>query len=124
MATGNTQGKGGAREKVLMRGHCEFVEPLDQMILETLPEEGSLFAGMYPLGEMVTNIAKKLPKGPDKKDLPTSVIQTRLRVLKHNGMVVSSASVQTSGKYVWQRTAKGKKFFTDWKESRGGGVTN
>lgn len=99
------------------RGEYQLIEPLDYKIMEALPEEGAMFAELYPLGETVANIAKKLPKAGGKP-LPSSLIQTRIRMMKVQGLVINTNSVGGSRGSVWQRTKVGTEVFNRWKESK------
>lgn len=84
-------------------GKFDLVLPLDQMLVEKLPDEGETFAGMYPMGERVVSLRKQhFPK------LSADAISARLRSLEAQGLVVSTKSVGTGGNKVWQRTELGK----------------
>lgn len=90
-------------EKIKETGEYTLVEPLDIFIMQTLPVEGSLFAGLYPLGETALNITKKLP-GSEGKTVASSVVQARLRSLSVQGLVIGKESIQNGKANVWQRT--------------------
>lgn len=124
MATGKT--RKGEYERIsskAARGKFSLVEPLDYMIMGALPDEGTLFAGLYPLGETAQNIVKKFPKGPDGATPPVSIITGRLHTLKTQGLIKGHDSVPGAASAVWQVTSRGKKLFNEWKEKQGGTAT-
>lgn len=107
--------------KKAARGEFTLVEPFDYMILEKLPEEGTLFAGMFPLGETVANLITKFPKIPGQGTIPTSFVAGRIHSMKDQGLVVKKQAMPgTSGKAVWQRTERGTKTFENWKKNNKG----
>lgn len=96
------------------RGEYTLVEPLDYMILGFLPDEGTLFAGLYPLGETVPALHKKF----DKK-VPVTMLSSRMAVLNKQALVEKKASLGTGGgASVWQRTKLGAKLYKTWQESQ------
>lgn len=90
------------------RGEYQLVQPLDTMILKLLPTEGTLFGGLFPLGETTVNLAKKLSDEAGQK-VPVGIISTRMRVLHAQGLVVMVNSVgrPAGGTTVWQITKRG-----------------
>jgi hypothetical protein len=96
-------------------GIYTLVDPFDFLILDFLPEEGQMFAGLYPLGERVPNLLKKFT--PDQqKVLKTSDIAARLVSLQVQGLVqVSSGG---NSKNQWQRTKKGTEVLNNWKKEK------
>lgn len=113
--------KGEGLAERAAKGNYTLIAPLDYLIMEALPEEGTLFAGLYPLGETVRNLGVKLPKTPDKKNLPSSMIQTRLRLLSLQGLASKAQrNLGTSGAAVWQRTKTGTEVLKAWKGGQNG----
>ena len=105
-------------DRVARTGEYELVEPLDSKILEVLPEEGQLFANLYPLGETVPNIAKKL----GSKELGATLISSRLRVMSLQGLVLSVKSIgghHGRGATVWQRTTSGSTYLKTKEKTSG-----
>ena len=97
----------------LKEGKLQLVEPLDYLILEKLPEEGTTLGGLVPLGETVRNLKsgepfKQLPKAAD-------TLGGRLRAMEVYGLVVNVVMPgETRG---WQRTKLGEKHLTEWRKS-------
>lgn len=102
------------------RGDYTVVYPIDPLILSFLPEQGELFAGLYPLGETVHGIlAKFTPE--QQKVLDTKMISARLRVMHKQHLCAPTSSGNTTrGKQVWQRTSSGKKLVNKWKAENNG----
>lgn len=102
------------------RGEYTLALPIDYMILEMLPEEGELFAGLYPLGETVSNIRTKFSP-EQQKVLATKTIAARLRVLHIQNLAAPIYSGNTSrGKQVWQRSLKATELVNEWKKETNG----
>lgn len=93
-------------------GKFSLVMPLDKMIVEKLPLEGTLFGGLYPLGETALNLRKK-----HFRELTPDQISARLRSLQEQGLVASSPSVGTGGTLIWQRTKRGEDVLLDASET-------
>lgn len=100
------------------KGDFTLVEPLDFKLLEILPEVGTLFAGMYPLGETVKNIAKKMPTH-EGQDFPTKIVFGRIRSMELQGLVAQTRG--GNSQRVWQRTQRGSKVFKEWEAKHGSG---
>jgi hypothetical protein len=104
------------------RGEYELVVPFDYMILEHLPEVGTLFAGMYPLGETVANIQKTLNKiAPKGQQIDVPTVYGRVRSLEIQGLVSQTRGARS--KRVWQRTTRATKIYEDWKAQQKGGTS-
>lgn len=102
------------------RGEYQLSVPFDYLVLGFLPEEGTLFAELFPLGENVGNLHKKFSPEQQKAIKPTD-IGTRLRILREQGLAVAVYSgTSERGKKVWQRTATGTKIYNDWKAKNNG----
>lgn len=115
-------------------GEYDLIEPLDTRIMQMLPDEGTLFADLYPLGETARNIAKKL----SLKDavISSTIISNRLRLLNVQGLVVKTRSIGTSGSgnakktgggggaTVWQRTRAATEHLKKKGALAGGGVSS
>lgn len=90
-------------------GSIALVEPLDYMILEQLPEQGTTLGGLVPLGGTVRDL-----KNTTFKSLPNAAdtLGGRLRALEAYGMVVSV--VMPGSSRGWQRTPFGQKTLKSW----------
>lgn len=92
----------------------EPVLPLDRLILDFLPPEGSMFAELMPIGETVKAMSVKVTNNL----LPTSVISTRIRLLHKKGYVVPVHSTgQGTGHKSWQITPSGQQQLQEWKDA-------
>jgi len=101
-------------------GNYALVDPLDYIIIGFLPDEGSLFMGLYPNGELVPNLLKKFT-AEQRKAITSTMLSARLRVLHLMGLVVcKERGVSAGGKQVWQRTAKGAAELKKWKGGKNG----
>lgn len=108
-------------EEKAARGEYTLVEPLDWFIIEKLPEEGTLFAGVFPLGETIANIAVNLPK-VEGKPFPREIVATRMRSLKLQGLAKPTRGANSTK--VFQRTHKASRLYKEWKEKQGGSPTD
>lgn len=90
-------------------GEYELIDPLDYKVLEVLPEEDAMFAGLYPLGETAQAISKKFDGVLDSHQ-----VAQRLRVLSHQGLAVKKKALGSAETSIWQRTATGKEVFETW----------
>jgi hypothetical protein len=90
-----------------------MVEPLDYLILQQLPDEGTSVGGLYQLGETLQGLAEKFP-------LPSSALGGRLRSMKIGGLTRSVKIVPTrAGKdKAWQKTEAGKKRLEAWQNTQ------
>lgn len=96
-------------ERVEKTGEYELIDPLDYKLLEVLPEEDAMFAGLYPLGETAIALSNKL-----KGVLDSHQVAQRLRVMLHQGLVVKKKALGSSETAIWQRTATGKEVYEKW----------
>jgi hypothetical protein len=103
------------------RGEYELVEPLDYMILDLLQDEGSMFADLYPLGETVPALVKKLGG-----KLTNSQLTSRVRILHIQGLIVQKKSLtnKSGSTTVWQRSKVGASLLNKWKEAKKNGSSN
>jgi hypothetical protein len=98
------------------RGEYTLIEPLDLIILKALPDEGTLFAGLYPLGETSANIAKAKLDG----NVTSATVASRLKELQKQGLTVPKTALGSSTKgAVWQRTPAAVKLLAS-KEGKNG----
>lgn len=103
-------------------GNYMLVDPLDYLLLQMLPDEGSIFAGLYPNGETVENMRTKFTP-EQRKAITSSTISTRIRVMSLLGLVVSKhRGSNTRGRLVWQITPAGKDVLKKWKGAGNGNV--
>ena len=107
-----------AAEKI-EQGIYELVAPLDYMILDFMPEEGAMFAGLYPLGETAANLLKKFTP-EQQKAMKSTLIAARLVSLNVQKLAINMRAGGTTEKRVWQRTKKGTEVLNEWKETNGG----
>jgi len=107
-------------ETKIREGLYELVDPLDYIFLGLLPDEGSMFAGLYPLGETVQNIRAKLTP-EQQKAIKTASISNRMRIMHLMGLVAKKEKgFDTGGNAVWQITPTGKEVLTKWKGAKNG----
>lgn len=113
-------------EKLNARGEYELVEPIDTLVMEMIPEEGTLFGNLYPLGETAKSLAKKL--STKEAVLTATMVSQRLRALNIQGLVVKKKSIGSGGgSLVWQRTKAATELITGGKgtaNGNGGGTGN
>jgi len=107
-------------ETKIKEGLYQLVDPLDYILLGFLPDEGSMFAELYPLGETVQNLKAKLTP-EQQKAIKTSSISNRMRIMHLMGLVVKKdKGLDTGGNAIWQVTPKGKDVLKKWKEAKNG----
>lgn len=98
-------------------GEYDLIYPLDMLILDLLPNEGTTMGGYYDLGTSVQAIGEALKGaklGPD-------YLSGRLRSMMYQGLVLRIKAVGSStSKWQWQRTPTGKKLLDEWKEKERG----
>lgn len=113
--------KGNNLKDKAARGEYSLMEPFDYMVLEKLPEVGTLFAGLYPLGETAKSLISKFPK-IEGKPIPSTTMSSRLLVLHKQGLVskIDTTVPGTGTRGSWQRTRAGTKLYKEWKEKTGG----
>jgi len=93
-------------------------EPLDYLILDILPVEGTLIFGAYSDGKTSAEISKLVGDGT----IPTTLIGNRVRVLHELGLVIRLLGLGTSGRNIYQRTQFGTELLAKWKGDQN--VTN
>jgi hypothetical protein len=81
------------------------VLPLDELLLRELPDEGTIFAGVWPEGKTAKDLVGLL--GNPQIDIAAT--SNRLRVMGMFGMVVAVKTVRKAAN-AYQITAKGKEF--------------
>lgn len=91
-----------------------IVEPLDWLILQVLPPEGTLAGGMYPVGETVPGVVKKLGGGP----VTVPIVSSRVRILAVVGLAVRKKAVGSAKGLVWQITKKGEEAVKLWTQQQ------
>jgi hypothetical protein len=94
-----------------------LIEPLDFLILEKLPAEGTLIFSAYPDGKSSEELSQTVAEG----NFTTLELSTRLRVLHKAHAVVTQRSFATKTKtrVVWQRTKLGEQWLSEWKGRNG-----
>lgn len=85
----------------------KLVEPLDYKILEHIPDEGTMFANLYPIGASAPEVAKKLTP------LDAKTVGIRFRVLIAYGLIDKVHGLRSSINQ-YQRTKMGKEVFEKW----------
>lgn len=87
-----------------------LVEPLDYLLMDQLPDEGTNVGGMYQLGATVNKLGEAFPVG-------SNVLSGRLRALSMGGLVRKIRMVaEARGRdYAWQKTVFGKEVLEKWK---------
>lgn len=90
------------------------VEPLDYMLLDKLPKEGTLAGGLYPIGETVPGLVKKLGGKP----VTTAIVSSRVRILGVLGLATKKKGVGGVGNFVWQITKRGEEVLQSWKQAQ------
>ena len=111
---------GTGRAGLNFRPEDDLIDPLDFLILGTLPNEGEMFAGAYPDGKTSNQLSEELFEGRVKP----STIGPRMNALHYHGLVNKSKGIGTSGRHIYQRTAKGIKVHEEWLEKRPSPETN
>lgn len=97
-------------EMVANEDFSEFVIPLDFLILDLLPDEGTEFAGLYQLGETTAQVWKKL----GVKELPKSGVNARVTSMNKSGLLTKIKALgRESG--AWQKSALGKEALEKWR---------
>ena len=95
----------------------QLVDPLDFLLLEELPDEGTTVGGLYQVGESVQSLAKKFTQRSGV-DLTTTLIASRMVSLKYHGL---SRGVKMLGRNrggnAWQRTVFGKEVAEEWRRN-------
>lgn len=106
------------------KGDYTLIEPLDYMILDKLPDEGTTMGGIYPLGASVANLVK-LFKKETGQDVPSGVFSGQLRSMHMQKLAVKvKVTGIGSAAFAWQRTKEGKKLLNKWKERNSGESRN
>lgn len=89
----------------------EMVEPLDYLILDMLPNEGTLFAGAYPSGKSVSELKREIGEG----QISSGTFSRRLQAMSEEDLVVVKKGVGTNGDRIWQATPRGRNVVERWK---------
>lgn len=102
------------RRELAAQGIYDLILPLDYKILEQLPEEGTMVADLYPLGETIQNLKKKFPEMPGDQ-----VFSARIRSMEAQGLTLKVRAVGNSGagsrNNAWQRTKTASALLAKWK---------
>lgn len=97
------------------RGEYTLVEPMDQMILGHLNDEGTMFAGAYLEAHSVKQINRDVFKG----ELPNTIIGPRMNSLTQQGLVIPVRVPGNLGARAYQRTQQGKHVYEEWSRRNG-----
>ncbi len=92
------------------RGDFDLVLPLDLLLLEKLPVEGTTMGGVYEIGSTVREIHKTIP-------VSVGSIAARLRSMEVQGLTRKVRMVGNNGTTAWQHTKLGKKLLDERKKS-------
>ena len=95
------------------RGDEVLVDPMDFILLDSLPPEGTMFAGAYPDGPSSQDLAANLFEGK----IPAAQVAPRLRVLSVLGFCLHANRRGVTDR-VWQITEKGEQLLADWKRKQ------
>ncbi len=90
-----------------------MIAPLDYKILELLPDQGTLFANLYPIGASSKELSAKL------KPLTPTDIGTRITVMSKMKLTVRTAGLRSSDAQ-YQRTQRGKEVLEKWQQQQNG----
>ena len=96
------------------QGIYDLVEPLDYLILELLPEEGELVMGYYPL----TKTTRQLQKEKFADFSPGEMAGCMKRLSLQSLVVRVRTRGRKQSSYGYQRTAKGKELYEEWKKKQ------
>lgn len=88
--------------------HYEPMLPIDRMIVEGMPPEGTLFAGIYPTGLTARDVYEKIVQKGDFSDT-----LGRVRSLTLYGLLTPIQIPRASVKG-YQRSALGEKWLVKW----------
>lgn len=91
-----------------------LVEPLDYIILESLPEEGANVGGVIPLGETVRNLVSTKFK---EVGVDAAMLGGRFTSLSALGYV-KRIKIPRSDAAGWQITARGQEVLDAWKATQ------
>jgi len=111
-------GKEGMYEQIAARaakGDYTLVEPMDYMIIGHLNDEGTMFAGAYPLAHTTTQVSRDV----FNKQIPATLIGPRMNSLTIQGLVIQVKVPGNLGKNAYQRTQKGKHVYEEWSRKNG-----
>lgn len=88
--------------------------PLDFLILEVMPEQG-MIGGVHWKGKRVADIASEINERSNGSGVKTkgTMIDGRMRSLKHFGYTKDFASYGTGGTRIWARTPEGTKLLAN-----------
>lgn len=84
-----------------------LIDPLDYLLLEKLPEEGTLAMGYYPLGESARSLKGSF------NGVPPTAIDSRLRSLKIAGLAAGVRLMPKAQGY--QITKRGQEVLAAWR---------
>lgn len=93
-------------------GEIKLVEPLDYLILDALPLEGTMLGDFIPLGATVRDLVKTTFKGLD-----SDLISGRVRAMEFYGLTKQVVLPSARG---WQVTKTGQQWLSDWKSRQNG----
>lgn len=101
-----------------------LVEPLDYMMISSMPAEGTNVAGLYQIGKSTVALAAEFKKqvkeaGQDAKLAPTTAqLGGRMNTLHALGLVRPVQMVSGRGAKTWQRTPKGEEVVKQWQKQQ------
>lgn len=90
-----------------------MVEPFDYLLIMDLPAEGTNVAGLYQVGEPVSELVKKYQAA----EMTPDAISSRLRTMQNLGltrMVRMAGGRSKRAGTAWQQTTKGKEVAEAW----------
>jgi len=92
-----------------------IIDPLDYLILDQLPIEGTLHFGAYAVGKTAAEIGAVIAQG----QVSHGTIGARLRVMSEEGWTLKMRGIGSGSKNIWQRTHEGEKALHRWKGEQG-----
>lgn len=106
-------------EAMLKEGDLSlFVQPLDFLILEKLPEEGTQFGGLYQLGETTRSVEKALrEEHPAFAEIPSTNLHSRFTSMNQAGLLHKVKALGREGS-AWQRSQLGEEALKLWRQSQ------
>ena|SRR6185312_13167221 len=106
-------------EQRAVRGDYDLIVPLDYLLMEAIPVEGTTLSGLYEIGETVNSLRKKFP------DLSPGNLGSRLKLLEKQGLTrqVRMLGTGTSTNRAWQHTKTAQALIDKWKGNNGHGAS-
>lgn len=115
MASKRTRSKYVSNRERTDQGENLLIDPLDYLIMDKLPAQGTLMGGVVPIGETVRNLVNTA-----FKDLLSSEeVAGRLNAMQFTGHTVSVRLQGGKRTHGWQITKRGQEDLAAWKAEKG-----